>query len=169
MHTRSEVEDIILNFDPSAPQPRFHKMGLEAATLEASALLPSAIPWPADAKPTPAPLSPAPSETADLSRFHGYDAVVVTWTAAEAAAMATLFTPGYPIAAWYEYRHNVATYVALVTGASDRRGYCCSSRDCILTTTAPRRRLKNSSLSWPASSVRRSSLPPEPAAGSGRP
>jgi nucleoside phosphorylase len=117
MHPRSEVEDIILNFDPSAPQPRFHKMGLEAATLEASALLPSAIPWPADAKPTPAPLSPAPSATADLSQFHGYDAVAVTWTAAEAAAMATLFAPGYPIASWYEYRHNVASYVPLVTGA----------------------------------------------------
>ena len=116
MHTRSEVEDIILNFDPSAPQPRFKKMGLEAAMLATSERLPSAIPWPADAQPTAAPLTHAPSETADLSQFHGYDAVVVTWTAAEAAAMATLFTPGYPTASWYEYRHNIATYLPLVTG-----------------------------------------------------
>jgi nucleoside phosphorylase len=30
--------------------------------------------------------------------------------------MATLFTPGHPLAEWYEYRHNVASYVPLVTG-----------------------------------------------------
>jgi hypothetical protein len=66
--------------------------------------------------PKPAPLAAAPAETADLSRFHGYDAVVVTWTVAEASALAALFTPVYPITAWYEYRHDIATYVPLVTG-----------------------------------------------------
>jgi hypothetical protein len=30
--------------------------------------------------------------------------------------MASLFTPGFPTSQWYEYRHNVASYVPLVTG-----------------------------------------------------
>ena len=108
-----DVHDIILNFDPAAPQPRFRAAGLEAALAPAGAALPHAIPWPAGAAPTPVPLNPAPAATDDLSRFHGYDAVVATWTAAEASAMAALFTPGHPTASWYEYRHNVPAYIPL--------------------------------------------------------
>jgi nucleoside phosphorylase len=52
-----------------------------------------------------------------LTRFQGYDAVVVTWTSAEAAALAALFTPDYLPSRWYEYRHNVAAYIPLVTGS----------------------------------------------------
>jgi nucleoside phosphorylase len=92
-------------------------MGLPEEILVAEAALPSPVPWPSGAAPTPAPLAKAPPESADLSQFKGYDAVVVTWTAAEASAMATLFSPGHPTAEWYEYRHNVASYVPLVTGA----------------------------------------------------
>lgn len=92
-------------------------MGLPADILVENAALPSPAPWPAGAAPKPAPLAKAPPESADLSRFKGYDAVVVTWTAAEASAMATLFTPGHPLAEWYEYRHDVASYAPLVTGA----------------------------------------------------
>jgi len=112
------VDDIILNFDPAAPHSRFRAAGLDAALAPAGAALPQAVPWPAGTAPTPAPLVPAPVETDDLSRFNGYDAVVVTWTSAEASAMATLFTPGHPIATWYEYRHDVAAYIPLVTGAT---------------------------------------------------
>jgi hypothetical protein len=112
-----DVDDIILNFDPAAPQQRFRAAGLEAALAPASAALPAAIPWPAGAVPKPAPLAAAPAATDDLTRFHGYDAVVVTWTAAEASALAALLSPGHPTAQWYEYRHNVAAYVPLVTGA----------------------------------------------------
>jgi hypothetical protein len=112
-----DVDDIILNFDPAKPHPRFRTMGLPADILVAEAALPSQVPWPSGAAPTPAPLAKAPPETSDLSQFKGYDAVAVTWTAAEASAMAALFTPGYPTADWYEYRHNVASYEPLVTGA----------------------------------------------------
>jgi hypothetical protein len=111
-----DVDDIILNFDPAKPHPRFRTMGLPEDILVAEAALPSPVPWPSGAAPTPAPLAKAPPESADLSQFKGYDAVVVTWTAAEASAMAALFTPGHPTAEWYEYRHNVASYVPLVTG-----------------------------------------------------
>jgi len=41
---------------------------------------------------------------------------VVTYTSAEAAALAALFTPGHPVSSWYEYRHNIAGYIPLVTG-----------------------------------------------------
>ncbi|MBV9816007.1 MAG: hypothetical protein JO229_09690 [Alphaproteobacteria bacterium] len=41
----------------------------------------------------------------------------MTWTAAEAAALGALFTPEFLPSRWYEYRHNVADYIPLVTGA----------------------------------------------------
>jgi hypothetical protein len=109
--------DVRLNYDPSAPQQRFRDAGLEAAFADPSAQLPTAPPWPAGGNPTPISLTPAPAETDDLSRFKGYDAVVVTWTAAEAAALAALLTPAHPTSSWYEYRHGVDTYIPLVTGA----------------------------------------------------
>jgi hypothetical protein len=114
----TNVDDIILNFDPASPHSRFKAMGIDPEVLEAGAALPSPVPWPNGAAPTPAPLAQAPSPTDDLSRFKGYDAVAVTWTAAEASAMATLFTAGHPLTDWYEYRHNVASYVPLVTGVN---------------------------------------------------
>ena len=114
--TTLNLADVKLNYDPSAPQQRFRDAGLEAAFASPSAQLPSAPAWPADGAPRPIALNPLPAETDDLSRFHGYDAVVVTWTAAEAAALASLLTPGNLPATWYAYRHNVASYIPLVTG-----------------------------------------------------
>jgi hypothetical protein len=109
--------DVRLNYDPSAPQQRFRAAGLEAAFAKPSAQLPSQPVWPADGVPKAIPLVPPSAETDDLSRFKGYDAVVVTWTAAEAAALAALFTPDHPTSTWYEYRHGVDAYIPLVTGA----------------------------------------------------
>ncbi len=112
------VADLILNYNPEEPQARFKSAGVKGALLpNASDRLPSPVPWPSGRKPTPAPFNPAPAETDDLSTFRGYDAVVVTWTSAEAATLAALFTPGYPTLVWYEYRHNLAAYIPLVTGA----------------------------------------------------
>jgi len=110
-----DIDDIILNYDPAAPHARFHAMGIAAASPESA--LPQAVPWPAGAAPKPAPLNPAPAAADDLTRFAGYDAVIVTWTAAEASALAALLSPGHGTATWYEYRHNVAAYVPLVTGS----------------------------------------------------
>jgi C1A family cysteine protease/nucleoside phosphorylase len=111
-----DINDLILNYDPERPQKRFIEGGLEAASLSASERLPSPVPWPAASKPIAQPIDPAPAETDDLSRFEGYDAVVVTWTSAEAAALAAMLTPDYLPSKWYEYRHNVAAYIPLVTG-----------------------------------------------------
>jgi hypothetical protein len=108
--------DVRLNYDPAAPQQRFRDSGLEAAFLSPSAQLPAAPSWPEGGAPTAVPLTPAPAETDDLTRFEGYDAVVVTWTSAEASALAALMTPSHPTSTWYEYRHDVAAYLPLVTG-----------------------------------------------------
>jgi C1A family cysteine protease/nucleoside phosphorylase len=110
------IDDLILNYDPEFPQQRFLDAGVDAAFKSSSGRLPSAPPWPAASKPVAVPLDPAPAETDDLTRFHGYDAVIVTWTSAEAAALGAVLTPDYLPSRWYEYRHNVAAYVPLVTG-----------------------------------------------------
>jgi nucleoside phosphorylase len=118
MTNKIDRDDLRLNYNPEAPQERFKAAGLKAALIaKASDRLPGPVPWPAGSQPKPAPLKTAPAETDDLTKFKDYDAVVVTYTSAEAAALATLFTPGYPTSAWYEYRHNITAYIPLVTGA----------------------------------------------------
>jgi hypothetical protein len=71
-----DVDDIILNFDPAKPYPRFRTMGLPEDILVAEAALPSPVPWPSCAAPTPAPLAKTPSESAIFSSPG--DAVVTT-------------------------------------------------------------------------------------------
>jgi hypothetical protein len=117
MTARFNLDDVVLNYDPEAPQARFRKLGLEAASASRGDRLPRPVPWP-HSPPTAAPIQPAPSETDSLERFAGYDAVIMTWTSAEAAALAALFTPNYPVSQWYEYRHGVSNYIPLVTGKS---------------------------------------------------
>ena len=112
-----DKHDILLNYEPVDPHPRFRKAGLAPATGSVEASIPKSPSWPSGLAPKAAPIDPAPSESDPLTRFAGFDAVVVTWTAAEASALATLFTPGYPIGSWYEYRHNIKDYIPLVTGS----------------------------------------------------
>jgi nucleoside phosphorylase len=119
MDKKIDVEDLRLNYNPEQPQERFKAAGLEAALVpQLSDRLPSAVPWPTGKAPTAVPLAKAPAETDDLTRFRGYDAVVVTWTAAEAATLASLFTPGFKTLDWYEYRHDIEAYIPLVTGGT---------------------------------------------------
>jgi hypothetical protein len=110
-----DLDDLILNYDPEKPPSRFAGAGLDAMTASFDARLPRPVPWP-HSPPTAVPLSPAPAETDSLARFAGYDAVVMTWTSAEAAALAAIFTPNHLPSQWYEYRHGVSDYVPLVTG-----------------------------------------------------
>jgi nucleoside phosphorylase len=114
--TLSYAEDVRLNYDPEKPAERFLSAMSPAAQSSTSERLPQGVPWPDASKPTPRPLVPAPAESEDISKFAGFDAVVVTYTSAEAAAMAALLTPGHPVSTWYEYRHNIAEYVPIVTG-----------------------------------------------------
>jgi nucleoside phosphorylase len=112
----SYAEDVRLNYDPEKPAERFLASLSPEAKTSSSVRLPQNVPWPAATKPIPHPLTPAPAEGDDLSRFKGYEAIVVTYTSAEAAALAALLTPGFPVSSWYEYRHNIAAYIPLVTG-----------------------------------------------------
>jgi hypothetical protein len=118
MSGKISVEDLYLNYDPEFPQERFRAAGLEAALKSSTGRLPSTVPRPDASKPTAAPLAKPPAETDDLSKFAGYDAIVVTWTAAEAAALAAMFVPDYLPSRWYEYRYGVANYTPLVTGGN---------------------------------------------------
>ena len=111
-----DVEDLRLSYDPEQPQRRFIAAGVKSATKPRSERLPKPVPWPDGAAPQAAPLTNPPAEGDDLSRFAGYDAVVITYTSAEAAALAALFTPSFLPSTWYEYRHNISSYVPLVTG-----------------------------------------------------
>lgn len=117
MRSNHSIDDLILNYDPEFPAERFCEAGIPAALKSATGRLPGPVPWPQGHAPAAAPLPQSPAESDDLTRFHGFDAVVVTWTAAEAAALGALFTPDFLPSRWYEYRHNVADYVPLVTGA----------------------------------------------------
>lgn len=112
-----DLEYFMMNYDPAEP---YYNGGLLeenlGATLEAALPKGEDMPWPKGYEPTPEPLATAPADSDDLSKFKGYDAVVVTWTAAEASAMAAMFSPGHPTSTWYNYRHNVEKYVPLVTG-----------------------------------------------------
>jgi len=103
-------------YDPEHPQAAKARFSMAAIPDNPDDALPTAIPWPAALSPKAAPLANAPAETDDLSPFKGYDAVVVTWTSAEAATLARLFSPGYTVQDWYEYRYNVDDYIPLVTG-----------------------------------------------------
>jgi nucleoside phosphorylase len=114
--TLSYAEDVRLHYDPENPAERFLAALPASAKASTSERLPQSVPWPEASKPTPRPLASAPAETDDLSRFAGYDAVVVTYTSAEAATLAALFTPRYPVSSWYEYRHKIANYIPIVTG-----------------------------------------------------
>lgn len=112
----SYAEDVRLHYDPEQPAERFLAALSPDAQASATNRLPQNVPWPDSLKPTPRPLTPEPVETEDLLKFKGYEAIVVTYTSAEAAAMAALFTPSYPVSSWYEYRHNVGAYTTIVTG-----------------------------------------------------
>ena len=80
--------------------------------------IPTAPQWPTSSKPVATPLSPPPAPSDDLSKFQAYDAVVITYTTAEAESLAAMFTPNYPITEWYKYQYNVEEFIPLVTSSS---------------------------------------------------
>jgi nucleoside phosphorylase len=97
----------IITFDPDAPEDRLFS-ALDASPR--AALAP--IPWPAGLAPQ-VPATPAPPAESDP--LPKVDVLVVTWTVAEAKALADVLTPGHPSTAWSRYGHNYAsTFVPLL-------------------------------------------------------
>jgi nucleoside phosphorylase len=92
----------IITFDPDEPTDRL----FSTIPTEARAGL-APIPWPdglapQTVTPTKATLPSHPLPKADV--------LVVTWTVAEAKALADVLTPGIPSTSWYAYRHKFDAY-----------------------------------------------------------
>jgi len=63
----------------------------------------ASISWPAGAAPVAVPMKATPNRDSALPAA---DYLVVTWTIAEARAIAAVFTPEYSLQGWYSYAHN---------------------------------------------------------------
>lgn len=73
------------------------------------------IPWPEG-------LAPTPAHTFDpVESLPACDVLVVTWTAAEAQALADVLTPGHPSSTWQKYTKNYDAYASHFTWKSPAR------------------------------------------------
>src|SRR6201999_1285121 len=118
--TSAELARHIITFDPDAPDDHLFS-AFDAAPR--AALAP--IPWPAGLAPQVPPVHmPAPGESDTLPKA---DVLVVTWTVAEAKALADVLTPEHPSTAWNRYGHNFqSTFVPLL-----RRGAPALESGCL--------------------------------------
>jgi nucleoside phosphorylase len=107
----AELARHIITFDPDAPQDRLFSA---LAASPRAHLAP--IPWPAGLAPQVPPATTPPAETDPLPKA---DVLVVTWTVAEAKALADVLTPGQPSTAWSRYGHNFqSTFVPMLRGGA---------------------------------------------------
>jgi nucleoside phosphorylase len=88
----------IITFDPDQPEDRL----FSAVPAQPRAGL-ARIPWPANLEPKPVAPANAPSPSDPLPAA---DVLVVTWTVAEAKALADVLTPGRPSTEWHVYAHE---------------------------------------------------------------
>lgn len=102
-----ELARHILTFDPAEPDQRLVP---GAPSIPEIRLDP--IPWPAGLRPTPVPAGATPDPNDPLPQA---DVVVVTWTVAEAKALADVLTPGAPSSSWAVYRHNWDSYLPKIS------------------------------------------------------
>jgi hypothetical protein len=111
--SNDELGRLLLEYDPANPRPRFFATATEMAVALAHPAQTVPVPFPAGLAPTPVtPSNPA----APQDPLPKADVLLVTWTTAEAEALATLFTPSVSLAEWFDYRHNVDTFIPKVTG-----------------------------------------------------
>lgn len=123
----------ILEFDPKMPEGRVFTSAaitqvlgvpgtVEAERFAAPAAVPalSPIPWPPGLAPVSSPLTPVPGPDDPLPAA---DVLVVTWTVAEAQALADVLTPGQPKSQWYPYARGYPEYVPLIRPGAPARHY----------------------------------------------
>jgi nucleoside phosphorylase len=96
--TGAELARHVIMFDPDSPEQ--HVFAPAAVAARASL---SPIPWPDGLAPQMVVPSKPHSPQAALPRA---DVLVVTWTVAEAKALADVLTPGHPSDAWNAYEHE---------------------------------------------------------------
>ena len=111
--SNEQIGRLLLDYDPTNPQPEFFSTATEMSAALARRAITQPVPFPAGLAPVPVtpsspPLAQDPLPTADV--------LVVTWTVAEAVALATIFTQGVPLSQWFEYTHNVDAFIPKVTG-----------------------------------------------------
>lgn len=111
--SREQLGRLILEYDPAHPQPEFFATATEMAVALAHSVQTEPVPFPAGLAPHPVAPSRPPAREDPLPRA---DVLLVTWTVAEAEAMATIFTAGVSLDEWFEYTHNVASFIPKVTG-----------------------------------------------------
>lgn len=78
------------------------------------------IPWPAGKAPKPLAIT-GPAD----AKLPKADVLIVTWTVAEAKALADVLTPGVPASRWAPYTENWATFEPHLTGRSPARSERC--------------------------------------------
>jgi len=113
---RTDVEFArhIIDFDPD--DPRTHAAWTLPQAMLATRLQLKPVPWPRASVPKPQPVKPAPRPDTALPPA---DCLVVTWTVAEAKALADVLTPGFRSDQdWYTYSHRYTSHYA----AMIRRG-----------------------------------------------
>jgi hypothetical protein len=123
----------ILEFDPKAPDQRVFTsaaitqalgvpgtVGAERFAAPAAVPALSPVPWPAGLAPAVRPIVPAPAPGDPLPAA---DVLIVTWTVAEAEALADLLTPGQPRSGWYTYAHGYQDYLPLIRPGAPARQY----------------------------------------------
>jgi hypothetical protein len=98
----------IIEYDPDDPKTHAAWTIPFSVTEEIARKNLEPIPWPSGLKPTPKAAATTPDPTRPLPNC---DVLVVTWTAAEARALADILTPGFPSTNWYQYAHLFDTYL----------------------------------------------------------
>jgi nucleoside phosphorylase len=123
----------VIEFDPKQPEGRVFTSAaitealgvpgtIDAEQFAVPAAVPalSPIPWPTGQAPATMPLAPIPGPDDPLPTA---DVLVVTWTVAEAEALADVLTPGQPKPQWYTYAHGYQDYVPLIRAGAPARQY----------------------------------------------
>ena len=98
-----ELAKHIIEFDPRDEATHAYWTEIEPDLLKH----PQPIPWPSGAEPRPQPISPNPKSSDPLPAA---DFLVVTWTVAEAEALADALSPGFPSSNWYKYDRLFGSY-----------------------------------------------------------
>ncbi|MGI3781291.1 MAG: hypothetical protein ACRYG2_11005, partial [Janthinobacterium lividum] len=96
----------IIEFDPRPPEQYLFAAtpaSAPALAMAAKVLAPDPIPWPDGLAPTPTRPTRKPGTTVPLPQA---DVLVVTYTVAEALALADVLTPGWAVDDWLRYRNG---------------------------------------------------------------
>jgi nucleoside phosphorylase len=101
---------------------------LDRITLVAQHAPMAAIPWPKDLAPVHQQYNSDPDQPLPAA-----DVLVVTWTTAEAQALADVLTPGLASRSWQPYARNWSEYEPQLTGRSPARDEHCMAHYALST------------------------------------